>query len=237
METGLKKVNGPINKQLSCFSDLGLSGYKTDAVFQKRSKDAQEKDIRFTFQKAMEWTGGAGSEGIFEETFPVKERPEWMRARAGLKPEQECQIENTLRLSKERLLFEKIIAREGKGLLLSKRETEQSLSSTLRRQRVRGSQGWRELLEKYWRTFGHLDSVRGWREVRGHVCCNWLYSKEKQTARMCMTGDSATSWSRTPPPTAVSLLPSHRRTWGAISRTITLQRDCFQVLEKDTPGL
>lgn len=28
-----------------------------------------------------------GREGIFEETFPVKERPERMRARAGLKVE------------------------------------------------------------------------------------------------------------------------------------------------------
>lgn len=70
-------------------------------------------------------------------------------------------IKNTFRLSKERLLSEKIIAREGKGLLQPKRETEQSLSSTLRRQRVRGSQGWRELVEKYWKTLGHLDSVRG----------------------------------------------------------------------------
>lgn len=84
----------------------------------------------------MEWTGGAGSEGIFEETFPMKERPERMRARAGLKPEQECQIKNTFRLSKESLLFEKIIAREGKGLSQPKRETEQSLSS------ICGGRGW-----------------------------------------------------------------------------------------------
>lgn len=66
---------------------------------------------------------------------------------------------------------------------------------------------------------------------------NWLYSKEKQTARMCMTGDSSTAWSRTPPRTAVSLLPSHRQRWGAISPMITLQRDGSQVLEKDSPGL
>lgn len=55
-----------------------------------------------------------GREGIFEETFPVKERPERMRATVGLKVEG-CKNKNqTFRLSKERRLSERIIIREGK---------------------------------------------------------------------------------------------------------------------------